>query len=159
LLRSSYDAQAQLVTEQSQKTIRYKILKRDAETNRTLYESLLQKVKEAGVAKAMRAGNVRLVEAAKAPLFPFKPRLLANAVMGLMADSSGIAFITVRERADHHIRTPETAVVCAFRNWAPPSIAAGEARCPACSPAGAGHIVGFRAGKHRADAVAEQAER
>jgi capsular exopolysaccharide synthesis family protein len=133
LLRLNYDAQAQVVTEQAQKAIRYKILKRDAETNRTLYESLLQKVKEAGVAKAMRAGNVRLVDAAKAPFFPYKPRVLANAVMGLMAGLFlGIAFITVRERADHNIRVPGESPACLRipELGAIPSAEAGRSQTP-----------------------------
>jgi capsular exopolysaccharide synthesis family protein len=113
LLRSNYDSQAALVAEQAQKTIRYNILKRDAETNRALYESLLQKVKEAGVAKAMRANNVRLVDAARIPGFPYKPRILPNAVMGLMAGLFlGIAVVTIRERADHNIRSPGESPVC-----------------------------------------------
>jgi capsular exopolysaccharide synthesis family protein len=113
LLRLSYDAQAQVVTAQAQKAIRYKILMRDAEINRALYESLLQKVKEAGIAKAMRAGNVRLIQPAKPPRLPYKPRVLANAAMGLMAGLFlGITFITVRERADRNIRLPGESPGC-----------------------------------------------
>jgi capsular exopolysaccharide synthesis family protein len=113
LLRSSYELQAKVVSEQAQKTIRYNILKRDVETNRTLYESLLQKVKEAEVAKAMRANNVRLVDTARTPQLPYKPRVLPTAIMGLMAGLFlGLAFVTVGERADHKIRAPGETPVC-----------------------------------------------
>src|SRR5262249_11349920 len=44
LLQASYDAQAKRVADLAQKAIRYNILKREADTNRALYESLLQKV-------------------------------------------------------------------------------------------------------------------
>ncbi len=112
LLRSNYDAQSKLVAEQAQKTIQYTILKRETETNRALYDSLLQKVKDAAVAKAMRASNVRQVDRAKTPTIPYRPRFLRNALMGLAAGMfMGIAFITIRARADFNIRSPgETAV-------------------------------------------------
>ena len=107
LLRSNYDAQSKLVTDQAEKTIQYTILKSETETYRALYDSLLQKVKDAGVAKAMRANNVRLVDRAKTPMTPFRPRFLRNALMGLAAGMfMGIAFITIRARADFNIRSP-----------------------------------------------------
>ncbi len=107
LLGKSYQAQTLVVAEQAQKTIRYNILKHEADAGRALYESLLQKVKEAGVSKAMRVGNVRLVEEAQAPKLPYKPRVLANALMGLMAGLFlGIAFITLRERMEYNFRAP-----------------------------------------------------
>jgi polysaccharide biosynthesis transport protein len=112
LLRSNYDAQSKLVADQAQKTIQYTILRRETETNRALYDSLLQKVKDAGVAKSMRANNVRLVDRAKTPMIPYRPRFLRNALMGLAAGMFlGIVFITIRARADFNIRSPgETAV-------------------------------------------------
>jgi polysaccharide biosynthesis transport protein len=107
LLRSNYAAQSKLVADQAQKTIQYTILKRETETNRALYDSLLQKVKEAGVAEAMRANNVRPLDRAKEALKPFRPRYFRNALMALIAGLFiGIAFITMRERADFNIRAP-----------------------------------------------------
>ena len=51
LLRSRYDEQSKALAAQAENTIHYKILKRDVDTNRALYESLLQKAKEAGVGR------------------------------------------------------------------------------------------------------------
>ena len=74
---------------------------------------LLQKVKEAGVSKAMRVGNVRLVEPAQAPLKPYRPRVLTNAFMGLMAGLFlAIAFVALRERVDYNIRVPGESPAC-----------------------------------------------
>jgi uncharacterized protein involved in exopolysaccharide biosynthesis len=54
LLTADYATQARLVSDQAGKTIHYGILKREVDANRQLYEAMLQKVKEAGIAAAMR---------------------------------------------------------------------------------------------------------
>ena len=59
LLQSAYDGQVSTVLDQADKSIQYNILKRDVDTNRQLYESMLQQVKAASVASAMRASNIR----------------------------------------------------------------------------------------------------
>ena len=43
------------VTQDAEKAVQYNILKREAESNRTLYESMLSRVKESSIASAMRA--------------------------------------------------------------------------------------------------------
>jgi capsular exopolysaccharide synthesis family protein len=113
LLKSTYDEQSKALAGQAEKTIRYKILRREADINRSIYESLLQRTKEAGVAAAMRANNVRLIDAAQVPLVPYKPRPLANAAIGLIVGLfAGVAFVVMRERADHNIRLPGEATSC-----------------------------------------------
>jgi len=67
LLAASYDAQARVMTEQSAKVTHYDILKREVDNNRQLYDSMLQHVKEAGIASALHASNVRVVDPARPP--------------------------------------------------------------------------------------------
>ena len=69
LLEADYNAQSSIVTDQAGKSIQYNILKRDADSNRQLYESTLQQVKAASVASAIRNSNIRIVDPAKPPLF------------------------------------------------------------------------------------------
>src|SRR5206468_5447409 len=72
-----------------------------------------QKAKEAGVASAMRANNVRLIDPAQIPARPYKPKRLTNIAIGLMVGLFlGIAFVIMRERADHNIRAPGEAMSC-----------------------------------------------
>ena len=107
LLTADYSAQSRLVSQQSEKAIHYGILKREVETGRQLYDGMLQKVKEYGVASAMQASNVRVVDAAEAPVFPYKPDFTRNAGLGLLAGMFlGVAFVIVRERADRSIQAP-----------------------------------------------------
>ena len=104
LLAADYAVQARLVSTEAGKAIRYNILKREVDTNRQLYEAMLQRVKESSIASAMRASNVRVVDAAIPPQFPFKPRVVLNAMLGLLGGLfAGVAFIVApRSRRPHH---------------------------------------------------------
>ncbi|MBI3696443.1 MAG: polysaccharide biosynthesis tyrosine autokinase [Acidobacteria bacterium] len=113
LLAAAYAAQAKLVSEQSGRAIHYRILKREVDTNRQLYESMLQKVKEAGIASAMRASNIRVVDTPKPPSRPYKPDLPLNGGVGLLTGLfGGVALVIVRERADRTLRAPGDAPAC-----------------------------------------------
>jgi capsular exopolysaccharide synthesis family protein len=112
LLAASYENQARLVTEQAGKVAHYDILKREVDNNRQLYDSMLQHVKEAGIASALHASNVRVIDAATPPLRPYKPNLFFNALLGLFGGGLlGIALTVLRERADRSIRTPGEAAL------------------------------------------------
>ena len=54
------------------------------ESNRQLYDELLQRTKQASVAAALQANNITVVDAAKVPLAPSKPKLPINAAAGLL---------------------------------------------------------------------------
>ncbi len=73
LLEDSYQAQSKLVREQSTKAVQYDVLKGELDANRLMYQSILQKVKEVGIASAMRASNISIVDSAKAARKPFRP--------------------------------------------------------------------------------------
>ena len=49
LVAEAYNGQLKLVDGQASKSVHYDILKREADTNHQIYESMLQKVKEAGI--------------------------------------------------------------------------------------------------------------
>ena len=107
LLSRQYAAQAQLVTEQAAKVAHYNILRRDVDTNRELYDSMRRSVQEAGVSSALRASNVRVVDAAFPPTRRYKPSYGLNLALGFLAGSFfGLAFVIMRERADRSIQAP-----------------------------------------------------
>ena len=66
------------------RSIEYNILQREADTNRALYDALLQRYKEIGVAGGVGQSNVSVVDPADPPSNPFKPRLPVNAGIGLL---------------------------------------------------------------------------
>jgi len=81
LLSKAHDEQQQVVAEQSSKAIHYGTLKREVDSSRQLYESMLQRVKQAGLASAMRASNVLVVDPAKPPLLPYRPSYPMNGLV------------------------------------------------------------------------------
>ncbi len=110
LLSAAYATQAKLVSRQAGKAIQYNILKREVDTSRQLYDNLLRKVKEASVASAMSASNVRVFDPATPPRFSSKPNHLLNIALGLFSGVSlGIVFVFVRERADRTLKQPGDA--------------------------------------------------
>ncbi len=84
------------------------ILAREVDTNRQLYESVLKRMKEMGVAAAVRASNVSLVDQAAPPAFPSSPRktllILLSTLLGL-GGALGLAFVL--EYLDDTLKTPE----------------------------------------------------
>ncbi len=85
LLATAYDAQTRTVTGQDEKAIQYNILKREVESSRQLYDTMLQQTKQASIASALHASNVRVVDPAEIPDFPVFPNFKLNAALGLFA--------------------------------------------------------------------------
>jgi capsular exopolysaccharide synthesis family protein len=65
------------------RSIQYNILQREVDTNRSLYDALLQRYKEIGVAGGIGSAPVSIVDRADIPGFPFKPNLLLNLLLGV----------------------------------------------------------------------------
>lgn len=91
------------------RSIQYTILQREVDTNRALYDALLQRYKEIGVAGGIGAAPVSIVDRADVPGAPFKPNLLWNVLAGLVLGLvAGIATAvaldllhdTIKTRAD-----------------------------------------------------------
>jgi succinoglycan biosynthesis transport protein ExoP len=110
LLSRAYAAQAALVSDQASKVAHYGILKREVETNRQLYETMMQHVKEYSIASAITANNVRVVDPAGAPGAPYKPDIYMYTMLGLATGVFlGILLIIRHERVDRTIRDPGEA--------------------------------------------------
>jgi capsular exopolysaccharide synthesis family protein len=107
LLAADYEKQLKLVSSQSAAVSRYNILKGEADTERQLYESMLQRVKEAGLASALRASNIHVIDAAQVPKAPYKPNAVLNTALGLLSGAVfGFGYVVVRTRSDRRIREP-----------------------------------------------------
>ena len=107
LISSSYLAQVRLVSDQGEKTTHYGILKREVDSTRSLYETMLQRLKEASVASALRASNIRVVDAAEASSVPYKPDVYRFITMGLLSGIClGVSLVVLRERADRTLHDP-----------------------------------------------------
>ncbi len=107
LLATDYSAQRGVVTGEGEKAIQYNILKREVDSNRQLYDAMLQQLKQASLASALRASNIRVVDQATRPKRPYKPDVLLGSGLGLMSGIFfGAAFLVMRERSDRSIQEP-----------------------------------------------------
>ncbi len=108
LLRSAAMSQRQKVNRMSDDFIQYDILKRDAETNRDLYEGLLQRLKQAGVSAGLRASNVAVLDPAEIPQEPYRLKKLLNLMLALGAGLLlGVGLAFAQEHMNTIVRTPE----------------------------------------------------
>jgi capsular exopolysaccharide synthesis family protein len=91
------------------RSIQYTILQREVDTNRALYDALLQRYKQIGVAGGVGTAPVSIVDRADVPRSPFKPNLFMNLILGLMVGliggvggAIGLEFIndTIKSRQD-----------------------------------------------------------
>jgi capsular exopolysaccharide synthesis family protein len=90
------------------RSVRYNILAREADTNRTLYDGLLQRYKEVSAASGVTTNNISVIDKADAPIAPSSPNLLINLLLSLLggaAVAAGMVFI--REQMDDAVRAPE----------------------------------------------------
>jgi capsular exopolysaccharide synthesis family protein len=92
---------------QQRESIEMAILQREVDSNRQLYEGLLQRYKEIGVA-GVGTNNVSLVDRAKPAERPSSPNLLLNIAISLLAGmalAAGLVFVL--EKMDSSIRDPQ----------------------------------------------------
>lgn len=112
MLRSALEQQKQEANKLNESAIEYSLLKRDVDANRTLFEGLLEKLKEAGVTAGLRSNNFRIVDAARVPTAPSGPDLLRNIGLALaLGLSTGIGLAFLLDGMDNTVRTPEQAQV------------------------------------------------
>ncbi len=94
----------------NEKFVQYQVLKREVESDRTMYEALFSKLKEQNVTEESRNVNVFVVEKAETPIAPAKPRKMLNVLIGLVLGlSGGIVLAFFVEYFDNTINMPEEA--------------------------------------------------
>jgi polysaccharide biosynthesis transport protein len=93
------------VLDLQKRSIEYNILKREADTNRTLYDGLLQRYKEVDIAAGVGANNVFIVDKAGVPGSPSSP-VMSRALMISLALGSmlGLGAAFLLERLDDTVR-------------------------------------------------------
>jgi capsular exopolysaccharide synthesis family protein len=88
--------------------IGYNFLQRDVDTNRALYDALLQRFKEIGVVGELGESQATVVDTAQPPGSPYKPRVGFNLLFGLIGGLLvGVALAFVIEFIDDTIESPE----------------------------------------------------
>src|SRR5579864_3572679 len=89
LLKDALDEQKAAVNQTAEKLVQYNILKREADTNKQLYDGMLQKLKEAGITAGLRSSNIRVVDPALIPSGPSRPNKTRNFLLSVMVGLLG----------------------------------------------------------------------
>jgi succinoglycan biosynthesis transport protein ExoP len=96
------------VLDLQKRSIEYNILKREVDTNRSLYDGLLQRYKEVDIAGGVGANNVFIVDKATLPGSPSSPNLSRALIMyALFGLAAALALALFLEHLDDTVRSPE----------------------------------------------------
>src|SRR5580658_2648729 len=110
MLHDALEKQKQEANKLNESAIEYSILKRDLESYRTLYEGLMQKMKEATVSAGLKSNNFRIVDVARVPTYPIEPNVPRNLAFAFMLGlTSGVGLAFLLEGLDNTVRTTEQA--------------------------------------------------
>jgi polysaccharide biosynthesis transport protein len=108
LLSRTLDQQKVEANLMSERMVQYNILKRDAEANKSLYDGLLTKLKEAGISSALQSSNIRVVDPAMIPAYPSRPAKARNVALAFLVGLvGGIGLALLREYMDNTVKTPD----------------------------------------------------
>ena len=106
MIRAAFERQKQEANQLNESAIEYSLLKRDVDSNRQLYEGLLQKLKEAGVSAGLRSSNIQIVDVAEVPGMPSGPRRLRNIAAAMLVGLlGGVGFAFIQERFDRTVKS------------------------------------------------------
>ena len=107
-LQSALNAQKTETLSLNRRGIEFGVLQREADSNRQIYESLMQRTKETDLSAELRTTNVRVVDLAevpRAPISPNAPRDISLLFVTSLVLAIGLAFFT--EYLDSRLKTPQ----------------------------------------------------
>jgi len=88
--------------------IEFRVLQRQVESSRHIYELLIKRVKETTLTEEIRTGNIRVIDRAEVPLFPVKPNKKLNIILAVIVGLTiGIALSFFLEYLDNTIKLPD----------------------------------------------------
>ncbi len=107
-IQNALDNQRRVALLQNEKIVGYDVLKRDLTSNERIYNTLLKQFKEISLTAALKNSNIRIVNKARVPQYPVRPRVYFNILLAIalsMVMGSGIAFFF--DYMDKSVRTPD----------------------------------------------------
>ena len=107
-LSKAIDQQKKLMNSLNQKSVQYNILKRRADSDRELYQGMLERMKEAQVSAGLSASNIRIVDPAIVPEAPVKPRVFLNLTLGIILGLGlGVGLAFFQEYLDKTLKSAD----------------------------------------------------
>lgn len=108
IVNNSIDTESKKLIELNEQMIQYNALKREVQSNKSLYESLLRRSKETEVDKELRLTNIRVIDWADVPRAPFSPNRKRDVTTGIMFSVIwGVGLAVLLEYLDSTVKTAE----------------------------------------------------
>jgi polysaccharide biosynthesis transport protein len=108
ILQRELETQKAAESDVAEKLVQYQILEHDADSNKQLYDGLLQKLKEAGITAGLRSSNIRVVDPALVPTSPSRPQKARNIMLALLVGLvGGVGLAIFREYLDNTVKSPD----------------------------------------------------
>lgn len=108
VMTDALDRQKAEALDLNRRGINYGVLQRDAAMNRQLYEALLQRTKQTGIAEQLRTSTVRIVDTAELPRKPARPNRPRDAALGFVAATVlALGLVLSLEAFDTRIKSPD----------------------------------------------------
>jgi capsular exopolysaccharide synthesis family protein len=111
LLSQAQTLQLKTVEQQMEKERRYEVKKSEIDSTQRLYESMIQKAKEAGAESAMRTTNVRMIDSASLPPVPYSPNPPLNLAIGFAIGTLGGVGLALVHRRGAKVSQPGESVL------------------------------------------------
>lgn len=106
MLSKKLEGKKREMLSQRDKGVGYATLQRDVETNRELFNSLSQRMKEVDIASGVINNNISIIDPAFVPYKQHTPNTMKNVAIGtLLGLMMGLALAFIRDRFDLRIRT------------------------------------------------------
>jgi capsular exopolysaccharide synthesis family protein len=92
----------------NRKAIDYGVLERDVESSKQLYNNLLQRAKETGVAGELKTSNIRIIDPAERPRAPISPQRRWNLTIALLGGTLlALGLVFFFDYMDSRLKTPD----------------------------------------------------
>jgi len=92
----------------NRKGIEYGVLRRDADSNKQIYEALLQRAKETGISGELKASNIRVVDEAEVPRWPIRPNKSRGLLFGFLGGLvAGVGLAFFMDYIDNRLKNPD----------------------------------------------------
>jgi succinoglycan biosynthesis transport protein ExoP len=109
--KAAYEADRAAAEKLNNQGVEYSIASKEADQSQQLYQDLLKRLKEAGVANSLHAQSVAVVDAATPPPSPSKPNVVRTLFLGLLLGLlAGVVVAYVIDSLDTRVQGTEEIV-------------------------------------------------
>src|SRR6202012_554527 len=106
--KQQYETNRKAAEALNDKTIEYTILSKEADESQALYQDLLKRLKEAGIMESLHSSNLTLVDVARVPAKPDRPKVPLYLGLGLVAGLfCGVCAAFLVEAVDNKVQGTE----------------------------------------------------